>query len=194
MKLKIDLLDDWHIGSGQGKGAHLDAVLDRDSFGMPYIPGKMLKGLLRDAAERAASWGWPEIDPEWIGNIFGSSVDGVELPEQLGRDQIRSGRLRVANATLPSDLAQYFSSQKEMKNALTREFFSTAIQTQTGAAQQGSLRGIEIAIPMTLHAEIEIEAGSNADWSALEKLLQLLFAVGANKTRGFGRSAITLQR
>ena len=42
----------WAVGSGKGGGNEVDNRIDRDSEGLPYIPGKMLKGLIKDACNR----------------------------------------------------------------------------------------------------------------------------------------------
>ena len=49
--LKIEFQSDWHIGSGAGIPGSVDRQVLRDSQGLPYIPGKTLTGILRDAAE-----------------------------------------------------------------------------------------------------------------------------------------------
>lgn len=43
----------WHIGSGLSGGVEVDSLVlkDNDTDALPYIPGKTLKGLLREAAE-----------------------------------------------------------------------------------------------------------------------------------------------
>ena len=52
--LKIEFQSDWHIGSGAGIPGSVDRQVLRDSQGFPYIPGKTLTGILRDAAEFVA--------------------------------------------------------------------------------------------------------------------------------------------
>ena len=42
---------DWHCGSGMAAGAELDALVIKDGRGLPYIPGKTIKGLFREQAE-----------------------------------------------------------------------------------------------------------------------------------------------
>src|SRR5690625_450439 len=47
--LQIQIFSYWHTGSGMGKGPELDATVIRDSTGLPYLPGRTIKGLLREA-------------------------------------------------------------------------------------------------------------------------------------------------
>ncbi|MBK8390620.1 MAG: hypothetical protein IPL23_15620 [Saprospiraceae bacterium] len=44
LKYKIEILSEWHIGSGLGAGAETDAEILKDYQGLPYIPERPLKG------------------------------------------------------------------------------------------------------------------------------------------------------
>lgn len=181
MALKLDFHDYWHIGSGEGKGSHLDAVVDLDSQALPYVPGKMLKGLLRDAATRAAAWQWPGHDTQWVERVFGS---------ENTRDKTEPGCIRVSDARLPVNVANYLAQHKTLAAGLYDELFSTAIDEKTGTAKQGSLRGMQVVVPLQLLAEIEFEKGQPDDAKRVKELLPLISAIGANKTRGLGRVTV----
>ena len=46
---KIEMLSDWHIGfQGLDSATDADAFVLKDEKQLPYIPGKTIKGLLRD--------------------------------------------------------------------------------------------------------------------------------------------------
>jgi CRISPR/Cas system CMR subunit Cmr4 (Cas7 group RAMP superfamily) len=47
---KILFHSEWHCGSGLSSGSDLDALVVKDAEGFPFIPGKTLKGLLKEAA------------------------------------------------------------------------------------------------------------------------------------------------
>jgi CRISPR/Cas system CSM-associated protein Csm3 (group 7 of RAMP superfamily) len=47
--LTIDIRGYWHSGTGRGSGSHLDALVDTAHDGLPYLSGRHIKGLLRDA-------------------------------------------------------------------------------------------------------------------------------------------------
>ena len=51
IKYVIEFYSDWHCGSGLASGAEADAVVIKDKHGLPYVPGKTLKGLVREAFE-----------------------------------------------------------------------------------------------------------------------------------------------
>ena len=50
IKYEIEFFSNWHCGSGLAAGADVDALVIKDNNGLPYVPGRTLKGLLRDAA------------------------------------------------------------------------------------------------------------------------------------------------
>ena len=47
---KITFFSEWHCGSGLSSGSDLDALVIKDKDNFPFIPGKTLKGLIREAA------------------------------------------------------------------------------------------------------------------------------------------------
>ena len=53
-RLKLTFESDWHIGTGAGIPGSVDRQVLRDGDGLPYVPGKTLTGILRDAAEWVA--------------------------------------------------------------------------------------------------------------------------------------------
>ena len=51
-RLKIDIQSYWHPSTGRGQGSDVDALAHRDKDGIPCLPGRTIKGLLRDAVNR----------------------------------------------------------------------------------------------------------------------------------------------
>ena len=189
--LQVRLLDTWHVGSGRAAGRHLDAVVERDPHGLPYLPGRAMKGLLREAAVHLEAWGhWP---PGTVERLFGSVARRAGEPS-------RPGLVRVGSAELPPAerawLAGDHPDAARHRAALFMEQFQTAIDADTGIAADGTLRGIECVVPVTLQAEIALDAAADAlptadDWQRLTQLLPLVRAVGAHRTRGHGRAELT---
>lgn len=48
----VKFLDYWHLSSGLSGGARLDSMVVKDQDDLPYIPGKTIKGLVREILER----------------------------------------------------------------------------------------------------------------------------------------------
>ncbi len=183
--LMIDIQSYWHPGTGRGSSFHLDAVTHTGPDGLPRLPGRTLKGLLRDAVYRAEQWDWPTVPPGSTEALFGP----------LGRDgqPTRPGLLRVSDATLPDEVATYLATEagNSLVSGLYREHFSTAIDAATGVAASRSLRGMRVVVPLTLEALVAEIPGVAAvpDWrTRLAAVFPLVTAVGAQRTRGFGRA------
>uniref|UniRef100_UPI00402ABD69 RAMP superfamily CRISPR-associated protein n=1 Tax=Succinivibrio sp. TaxID=2053619 RepID=UPI00402ABD69 len=49
-KIVIKFLSEWQVSSGIGDGYLADNKISRDSDGVPYIPGRAVKGARRDRA------------------------------------------------------------------------------------------------------------------------------------------------
>jgi len=187
--LRVELLDTWQVGSGRAQGRHLDAVADRDAHGLPFVPGRMLKGLLRDAAAALEAWQhWPGGTTERLFGDHSQRDDGLAAPGLLG----------IGNAELPLAERAWLASEDEdarrQRAALFVAQFQTAIDRDSGIAASGSLRGIELVLPLALQAEVTlgrpgVPAGED-DWRRLTQLLPLVRAVGAHKTRGHGRARL----
>lgn len=46
--LHIELLSDATFGRGEGSAGEVDTEVEHDEFGIPFIGGKTVRGLLRD--------------------------------------------------------------------------------------------------------------------------------------------------
>ncbi len=186
LKITVDLKSYWHAGGGRGAGSVYDAIVHRDSDGGPVLSGRHLKGLLRDACARAEAWGWPGFEPGTTAALFG------ELTEQASGNPPQKGSLRVSDATLPGELARWLASDEgnDLLPHLFRGLYSTAVEHASGTAKEHSLRGMEVAVPLTLTAVVAPVTGMipPEGWEKrLETLLCLIDSVGAHRNRGLGR-------
>lgn len=208
--LKITLHGYWHAGSGRGEGPGADASVVRDGAGLPYLPGRTLKGLLREAVRRAMRLGRvPGGAPElrrWFGTELidddRGQVDSDDRIRVLEEARFRTdeGALRVSSATIGrGEAAARWRRWAEQAAAngpvaaevrrrvghLFAELASTKIDDASGVASDRSLRVIEVAVPMDLYATIE---GPDEDpWPhALREALVLLRALGSHRRRGLG--------
>ncbi len=189
-QLNIDLKSYWHAGGGRDAGSVYDAIVQRDPDGLPILPGRHLKGLLRDAVMRAEAWGWDYFEG-LTDTLFGkrNPVDGGESQQ---------GCLRISDATLPETQQNWLASKsgKGLLPGLFAGLYSTAVEYATGTARNHSLRGIEVTIPLLLQARIEPLPGTTLPdgWhERIREVLPLIDAVGAHRSRGLGRAVITLE-
>lgn len=163
----------WHCGSGLSSGADLDAVVIKDENGLPFVPGKTIKGLVREAIEV-------------IRSLNGCPNDStVERAFGVGADSAGScqGELFFKNCELPLPMKKYIL-QENLQDYLYDDKASTAIDDM-GIAKQGSLRKVEATVPCTLEGEILMV---NDDvYPLLCRALMYVKRLGANRNRGWGR-------
>jgi hypothetical protein len=192
--LVFDIRSCWHPGTGRGGGTRLDAVTHRDRSRLPALPGRTVKGLVRDAVYRWECFGgyYPANERPEVScteQLFGPHGEGAET---------WPGLLRFSSATLPEEVAEYLAATPELAAGLYRSHFSTAIERESGTALKNSLRGIEVVVPLTLYAKVVTLPGARhrdleQDWPRLLRAaLPLLRAVGAHRSRGLGRARVTL--
>ena len=63
---KIEFHTDWHCGSGLAAGADVDALVVKDENGMPFVPGKTIKGLVREAVSEIRSFKGATEDEKFV--------------------------------------------------------------------------------------------------------------------------------
>lgn len=207
--LKIDIQSYWHPGTGRGQGSDVDAVTHRNAVGLPVLPGRTLKGILRDAVSR-----WEQLtgtpaqgEKTLTEQLFGSAADAdteAESNTTGHADSIKHpGLLRVSDAVLAEDVTYHLLKSAETNQGkdslipgLYRSLHVTSVEHASGTAKNQSLRGIEVVIPLTLYATIDEvpNAAPVHNWGGqLQAALSLIQAVGAHRTRGLGRAVLTLE-
>lgn len=221
--LSFELLHYWRCGTGKSSGSHVDATVDLDAYGCPFISGSMIKGLLRDAVYRTCLWnsaGWSAdalpLPSRLVEILFGSSaveevgeedagISGSQMFARPLRQHTRSGALRVGDAVLEQDVRLWLRDHHVPRGELFRDVYSTAIAPGTRIAKHGSLRGAQVTIPVTLRATLEIMSPEDMEADPairkvidnheiiLKTALPLVLAVGSGRTRGFGRARTRLE-
>lgn len=188
--LTIKLLSDTCCGTGEGNGVTKDVLSTYDKYGLPYIPAKRIKGILRSNADFLLKY--KQCDQAEITQLFGTGS--------------QDGALRIGNAQLEnySELVQVIQhhsdifTPKAVERAYTVQRTSTAIE-ETGVAKDKSLRTFG-SIPKGEIFVADIWVDTNEENPELlqkcEKLLQncvkLLRRIGLNRTRGYGEVKATL--
>ena len=182
MKLnyQIKMLSDWHIGSGLDAGVEADTLVLKDENKFPFIPGKTIKGLFRDALTDMKDVG--QLDGAWLDEIFGKPSKNNQ------HDNTEQGKAFFSNAIL-ADLDQQEIQANHLQDYLYRNIASTAIR-KDGIAKQGSLRVLEVCIPLQLNGYIDDL--SPTDKPHFIKAFQWLRHLGVSRNRGLGRCQINL--
>jgi hypothetical protein len=179
--IKIKFLDWWQAGTGKSGESDADMIAHRDQWGCPALPGSQLKGILRESARDRAIWGVHDIT-KYFGEETNKGTPGLA----------QSGGLAFPeNATLTSGEQGWFHANPGARGALFSMLHATAIDEVTGTAKDRSLRLIEVAVPMTLTAEI-VWVGKEEppkDWTTtLDILCALTPAFGKQTHDGLGRA------
>lgn len=179
IKYTIEFLSDWHCGSGLAKGADVDALVVKDKNKLPYVPGKTIKGLVRESVEIISQFQGDYKSDDKIKDAFGFFQ---------GSSMLGQGNMFFRNATLSVE------RQKEIINHNLSEFLyrtiaSTAIE-ENGIAKEHSLRKIEVVIPCCVEGEILDVPDDLKD--LICKGLKMIKRLGQNRNRGLGRCQITI--
>lgn len=184
LEYTIQILSDWHIGSGLDSATDTDALVLKDTDDIPYIPGKTIKGLFKDAMMDLVEAN--QCEASIVHKIFGEMKSEDKQTEEDSRIST-AGTAFFSNATL-SEKAAILSNK--LSNYLYRNIASTAIE-KSGIAKDKSLRVMEVCIPLTLKGEI-----TKLDETQKEQLtiaLKLIRHIGVNRNRGLGRCKFSTQ-
>ena len=198
-RLCFDLRGWWHVGTGQGRGAELDAVVRRSAEGLPIIPGRTVKGLVRDVLRQAEELG--RLPAGATDELCGSPLPPQEKPGESDdgfspdyRFGTKPGCAWFGDAELGDDWKAWATvTSSEILDGLYDRLYATAINEDTGQVKDHSLRCIEVAAPMVLQAPFRI-TGEPRDWrQVLETAVPLLRALGVRRNRGLGRVRVTVE-
>lgn len=200
VQIQIDILSFWRSGTGSGLAAQLDNSCIRDSDDCPYLPGRHIKGLFRDAVRRMGKWdeNFAAAETTLFGD-WGFKKSNIEDGDPIPFRGAQPGLLGFTDARMAESERHAFANDNEARKFLFRVMRSTALDE--GVAKTTSLRSEEVAIPVSLFGEIEYlggaaadESGTNSDkWlKSLQDVAPLIRAVGGGRMRGLGRAKITV--
>jgi CRISPR/Cas system CSM-associated protein Csm3 (group 7 of RAMP superfamily) len=184
MKYTIQFHSYWHCGSGLAAGADVDALVVKDENELPFIPGKTIKGLVREAMEDLMS----------LKNV--TNVDEKsDFIKAFGyfdkdKDQKERGNMFFTNAELSATEKNAIIA-KNAARFMYNSVASTAID-DNGIADKHSLRKIQVVVPCVLEGEIiNIPKALEQD---IENALKYIKRLGQNRNRGLGRCSITVKK
>ncbi len=207
MKLKIQFTGYWHCGSGRSGGKKADALVEKDAFGLPFVPGKTLKGILRDAVRQAEGFGHFQ-HYQWLAEYPEMAVENVLFGSRYEKTRSQhAGLLMVRDAVLDAQESEWLRQKPNLVSKLYRTISRTAIDQESGAAVEHSLRTQEVVVPMVLTASLDVQIPVVNDQrqyayyqllkphcrELLEQSLVYIDGIGALRQRGLGRCLVTLE-
>jgi hypothetical protein len=200
-QLQIELFSDTTFGRGDGVAGFIDQEIEHDRYGLPYLRGRTLKGLLSEECDNLIAC-LPESNQQhWsrvAGQLFGKAGSGLET----------IAKVHFGDACLPLELQTVIAyhikfkhfTPVEMLESLTTIRRQTAINTKTGVADEGSLRSLRVALrELSFTANLLIDSDSFTPEMGIEELLTLITVsaaalryVGSGRNRGRGHVRCTL--
>lgn len=164
MRYKVEFFDFWHLGSGTSAGVSLDSLVVRDEYGFPYVPGKTIKGLIRENIEY--------LDSTKVTKIFGA--EGSKIADSY-----------FSNATLDNTTRDHLRANPLLVKHLFDKVTSTKIGSN-GIAEDKTLREIEVVVPLSLEGTIECD-----DEEIIKSAMAMIKQMGLNRNRGLGRCQVS---
>lgn len=141
--LHIELLSDSTFSRGVGTAGVVDSEVEHDEFGLPFVGGKTIRGLLRDSWLSMAAY-FPELNGA-AERVLGRSQDVNE-----------SCRLRIGDAHLPDAIRNAVRAALERdEKPLSRDVilagftsirYQTAEDRKTGAPATNTLRSSRVVL------------------------------------------------
>lgn len=172
----------WHCGSGLAAGADVDSLVIKDRFNMPYVPGKTIKGLVREAVDDMISLCNIEYEEEDYLKVFGYQDDEME---EAKKDVV----MKMSESFFTN--AEVKDAEPIIRNGLQRFMYSSVSNTaieENGIAKEHSLRKTQVVVPCTLNGQIIGVPDSMAE--LLLKALLYIKNMGTDRNRGLGRCTI----
>ncbi|MBF0305381.1 MAG: hypothetical protein HQL41_07015 [Alphaproteobacteria bacterium] len=191
--LRFELRNWWHAGTGKGVRGHVDASPVRSPEGLPYLPGRTVRGLVREALTLTSSL-QPELVPAQAPFWFCGRGMGDDDRVAPGRSRYLTepGHARFHDATMPREWRRWSARQPEMIEHMYEVLSATAI-AESGLARGQTLRSIEVAPPLELWARVRIEEPPDWSWrQALEWSVPLIRGLGSGRNRGLGRVVVSV--
>jgi len=185
--LVIELKSDTLPGSGEGFGAVIDQDVVFDELGLPWIPAKRIKGLLRESYEEIYELLNGKTSLPDSNSIFGKPGQEVEAPLYISNLYLEDyENLKKDLSQIESKFPSVFSTEAVLSQfTYTRQ--QTAIDSKSGTAAAHSLRTIRV-IKKGLVFKGEITYSGNI--SNFQHILAIaclnLRRIGSKRTRGFG--------
>ncbi len=182
-RIIFEMLGYWHMGTGSGKGFDYDAVVSKTAKKLPYIPGRTVKGLLREAV----------LLLEEAGRVAsGTTADLFGRADVDSRYDSAEGRIAFSSATLHPDPSAEPGWNNSLPDYLYAGIASTRID-ERGQAVDQSLRRIEVAIPAVLTASASCDDLSTTWVEVLKGAAPLVRMAGSHRHRGLGRVKVTVE-
>lgn len=187
----IELLSDTTFGRGEGTPGAVDVEIEHDTYGLPMLCGKSLRGLLRDS--------WLSMQEH-----FPDLLDAGRRVLGPHGDVDETAILRFGDAMVEESARAFFVAAVEREHhplpasailaALTEIRQQTSEERQTGAPARTTLRSTRVALRgLKLVARLSwLAEPSRADCQCLALVSLATRHAGLGRNRGRGHVRLTL--
>jgi CRISPR/Cas system CSM-associated protein Csm3 (group 7 of RAMP superfamily) len=188
LKITIQFLDYWHCGSGESGGNESDALVVRyetgEKKGLPYVPGKTIKGLVREMVEvLVEDTDKKNITCKELHQWFGNTSNKEEVCFE--KEEVKYTPTHMSNGDIEDKI------ESENIPYLFKTFKNTKLTN--GIAQEGTLREIETVVPVTVVAYFRDVEADEDQLKQLINAIQSIKRIGLNRNRGMGRCEVTVE-
>jgi CRISPR/Cas system CMR subunit Cmr6 (Cas7 group RAMP superfamily) len=184
MQVNVMLQSDMCCGTGESSGGVVDQLTAVDSYGLPIIPGKRLKGLIRESALLICGGNTKRVD-----DVFGKPGGGPD-------DGVAKVKISSAHLAGSEELQGYIGKENILPQRVTNVFtgirYNTKINSK-GIADDHSLRATQVVLHKDYQGRatifrftIEGDSLDPKEKELVEDSVRALRRIGLNKTRGFG--------
>jgi len=199
--LKLTLLSDAALGRGDGVAGLVDAEVQHDAYGLPYLSGKTLKGLLTATCAEILN----ALQQAQLSQYADWETSARRLFGSPGSLTAALGLMRVGDARLPDALRQATAYEVERERgywqredvlaSLTALRRQTAMDPVTGAPKKETLRTVRVilrGISLAARLDFADEKPSPTDLALLAACCKGLRRAGTERNRGRGRLRVAL--
>ena len=186
-RIKIELLSDMCVSDGGVYNSAIDIDVCYDEWGFPYIPGKRLKGCLRECGVELKECGMT-ID---VDNIFGTQG------ESSNRAKVRISNAYLENYEAMKDMVIKYKDTlifhpQNVLNSYSYVRTQTSIDYDTGVAEDTTLRMIRVVKKgLVFEADVTIDGDEELE-KDFENCCKILNHMGVSRTRGYGEVKLSI--
>ena len=176
---------EWLIAGGDSTVGTADMAPLLDADGLPFVPGRTLRGLLREAVT--------QVDHAIGGaSTHAARLFGTRKSSETDPTDSRDGSVRISDALLPKAIADLCKAPDDRRDLLAT-IRRTALSKAGRSAKRGSLREMEVVVA-GLQLVASIECGSAEDIELLAFAGGLVRNFGHSRSRGLGRCHLVFTR
>lgn len=177
--LQIVFESEWLVAGGDSVLGTADMAAVKDDDGLPFVPGRSLRGVLREAValiDDCSRCGWAT-------ELFGERLD------PSGGRNYSEGTVRIGNATLVAEIAAA-CADSDLRTELYTSVRRTSL-TDDRVARRHTLREMEVCVPgLILVAAVQVPDRPSLEVVAFAA--GLVRSLGHGRSRGLGRCSLAV--